>query len=130
MNAEFYINLTKMKTLQNASIIESIKDIYFKSEQKAQFESCGTITDSQKEVFFENGSVRCTRVSDGIIVEASAIGTPNLYSVVAIVSNGTSMDEAIAAGKSALDNNAVMESYMTSLMPIHNDEQKTTEETE
>lgn len=130
MNAEFYINLTKMKTLQNASIIESIKDIYFKSEQKAQFESCGAVTDSQKEQFFENGSVRCTRVSDGIIVEASAIGTPNLYSVVAVVSNGTSMEEAIVAGKSALDNNAVMESYMTSLMPIHNDEQKTTEETE
>lgn len=97
MNAEFYINLTKMKTLQNASIIESIKDIYFKSEQKAQFESCGKITDSQKEVFFENGSVRCTKVSDGIIVEASAIGTKNLYGVVAVVSKGTSMDDAITA---------------------------------
>ena len=109
MNAEFYINLTKMKTLQNASIIESIKDIYFKSEQKAQFESCGKITDSQKEIFFENGSVRCTKVSDGIIVEASAVGTKNLYGVVAVVSKGTSMDDAITAGKCALDNPVIME---------------------
>lgn len=109
MNAEFYINLTKMKTLQNASIIESIKDIYFKSEQKAQLESCGVISDSQMETFFENGSVRCTRVSDGIIVEASAVGTKNLYGIVAVVSKGTSMEEAVTTGKCALDNSTVME---------------------
>ena len=114
MNAEFYINLTKMKTLQNASIIESIKDIYFKSEQKAQFESCGKITDSQKEIFFENGSVRCTKVSDGIIVEASAVGTKNLYGVVAVVSKETSIDDAITAGKCALDNPVIMEGLIDS----------------
>ena len=112
MNAEFYINLTKMKTLENASFIESIKDIYFKCEQKAQFESCGTISDTQKETFYENGSVRCTRVSDGIIVEASAVGTKNLYGVVAVVSKGTSLEDAMTTGKCALDNPIIMEGLM------------------
>lgn len=112
MNAEFYINLTRMKTLSNASFLESIKDIYLKSEQKAQFESTGAKEDDRGEVFFENGSVRCTRVSDGIIVEASATGTKNMYAVVGVVSNGTPLKDAITAGKAALDNDAVMEGVL------------------
>jgi hypothetical protein len=115
MNAEFYINLTKSKTLKNAAFIEGIKDIYLKSEQKAQFESVGKVTDDRGEVFFENGSVRCTKVSDGIIVEASSTGTRNMYGVVGVVSHATSLEEAVRLGKSALDNDAVMEGIWDSM---------------
>lgn len=115
MNAEFYINLTKSKTLKNATFIEGIKDIYLKSEQKAQFESVGKVTDDRGEVFFENGSVRCTKVSDGIIVEASSTGTRNMYGVVGVVSHATSLEEAVRLGKSALDNDAVMEGIWDSM---------------
>lgn len=132
MNAEFYINLTRMKTLSNASFLESIKDIYFKSEQKAQFESTGTKEDDRGEVFFENGSVRCTRVSDGIIVEASATGTKNMYAVVGVVSNGTPLKNAITSGKAALDNDAVMEGIIDWMKrkPIQNTEVNTEVNTE
>ena len=115
MNAEFYINLTKSKTLKNAAFIEGIKDIYLKSEQKAQFESVGKVTDDRGEVFFENGSVRCTKVSDGIIVEASSTGTRNMYGIVGVVSHATSLEEAVRLGKSALDNDAVMEGIWDSM---------------
>jgi hypothetical protein len=115
MNAEFYINLTKSKTLKNAAFIEGIKDIYLKSEQKAQFESVGKVTDDRGEVFFENGSVRCTKVSDGIIVEASSTGTRNMYGVVGVVNHATSLEEAVRLGKSALDNDAVMEGIWDSM---------------
>jgi urease gamma subunit len=130
MNAEFYINLTRMKTLSNASFLESIKDIYLKSEQKAQFESTGTKEDDRGEVFFENGSVRCTRVSDGIIVEASATGTKNMYAVVGGVSKGTPLKDAITSGKAALDNDAVMEGIIDWMKrkPIQNTEVNTEEE--
>lgn len=108
MNAQFYSYLTQLKTLSNASFLESIKDIYLKSEQKAQFESIGAKEDDRGEVYFENGSVRCTRTPEGIIVEASATGTKNMYAVVGLVSTGTPLNEAVAAGKAALDNDAVM----------------------
>ncbi len=108
MNAEFYNCLNKSKTLENASQVEKIKDIYLMSEKVAQLESAGK-TDDRAEAFFPNGSVRCTRFSDGIFVEASATGTRNMYGTVGIISSGN-LKEALAAGKSALDNDAVMES--------------------
>jgi hypothetical protein len=131
MNYEFLQLLDKAKTPENAKNIEAIKRLYtmceFKNDPKTADESSikymnentsleynGHQESDTRYVFdCDNGTVRLTLVdSSTVLIEVSPTGTDNMYRVVGKVGVDTEVGEAIKVGVDALNDDALMESYI------------------
>ena len=132
MYSDFYINLTRMKNLNNAAQLEAIKQMYLLSDELENpcpdcgyFDQCdcktqiGQIERPNKRTIViptTKGTLRVTLLDkDKAVVEASPCGTPEMYQVVGTVPTSTGLNAAIEMAENALADDQLMESMFESM---------------
>jgi hypothetical protein len=134
MNYDFYRLLDKSKTMENASTIEALKRMYVMCEcalgngavekcAMSFFDSgsgldCGgeKVSDTQYVFNCENGTIKLTLADQStVIIEVSPTGTDEMFTTVGKVGVDTTVQDALKIGQDALNDNALMESFVTDL---------------
>ena len=134
MNYDFYRLLDKSKTMDNASTIEALKRMYVMCEcalgngavekcAMSFFDSdsgldCGgeKVSDTQYVFNCENGTIKLTLADQStVIIEVSPTGTDEMFTTVGKVGVDTTVQDALKIGQDALNDNALMESFVTDL---------------